>query len=173
MVDVNRTAGFWQFGASGFTINGVTTAAPHQAIADTGTTLLMVPAPIVSAYYKQVPSAEENWSVGGYVFFCNETMPDLTLNIGTYAAVIPGHLMTYAPADTDSFATAEWCFGGIQSAAGFPFAIYGDIFFKAQFTLFHGGDLKLGFAPKPQTATTPAAPAPSAPAPAPSTPATP
>jgi len=149
-VDVNKTGGFWQFQTDAYTVANLTAPAPHQAIADTGTTLLMVPSEITKAYYAQIPDAVDNYNVGGYIFPCNSTLPDLTLHISTYKAVIAGHFMKYAPVDTESFDNATVCFGGLQSSAGFPFAIYGDIFFKAQFTVFHGGDLKLGFAPKPQ-----------------------
>ncbi|KAK0633063.1 aspartic peptidase domain-containing protein [Immersiella caudata] len=148
-VDINSTGGFWQFETDSFTVGNVTLDSHHEAIADTGTTLLMVPQNITDAYYDQVPGAVDNWNVGGYIFPCNATLPDLTLHIGTYKAVIGGQYMNYAPVDSRSFDNATVCFGGVQSSYGFPFAIYGDIFFKAQFTVFHAGDMKLGFAPKP------------------------
>ncbi|EGZ78308.1 endothiapepsin precursor [Neurospora tetrasperma FGSC 2509] len=170
-VDVNATRGFWEFEASGYTLpasnftefnnkTGVFQSLTHTAIADTGTTLLMLPQPIVEDYYGQVAKARSDNAYGGYVFPCNADLPDLILHIGSYKARLTGDLIKYAPADTDDFATAKWCYGGLQSAQGFPFSIYGDIFFKAQFVVFQGGVIdkddwskgaKLGFAAKPGT----------------------
>jgi len=120
----------------------------HSAIADTGTTLLMLPAAVAQAYYLQVPDARTDPTVGGWVFPCTADLPDLTLHVGRYRAVIPGELIKFAPVDTDDFDTAKVCYGGVQSASGLPFAIYGDVFFKATFTVFDVEGRRLGFAPK-------------------------
>lgn len=121
----------------------------HTAIADTGTTLLLLPSALVQAYYSQFPGAHTSASEGGWVFPCGATPPDLVLHIGTYRAVVPGELVKFAPVDTDDFETATVCYGGVQTANGLPFAIYGDVFFKAQFTVFDVEGERLGFAPKP------------------------
>lgn len=68
-----------------------------DAIADTGTTLLLLPAAVVRAYYAKVGGAVNNAMQGGYTFPCSATLPSLTLGIGSYKAVIPGSFINYAP----------------------------------------------------------------------------
>ncbi|KAK4145531.1 aspartic peptidase domain-containing protein [Dichotomopilus funicola] len=156
-VDVDSSDGFWAFQATGYSVEGASgngTGSPvvpiaHNAIADTGTTLLLLPAGINQAYYRQVKGAKEDPQAGGWTVPCKADLPDLTLHIGSYKAVIPGELILFAPIDTDDIKTAKTCFGGMQSSAGMPFAIYGDVFFKAQFTVFDVENGKLAFAPKP------------------------
>ncbi|CAK7237983.1 hypothetical protein SEUCBS140593_010239 [Sporothrix eucalyptigena] len=155
-INANTTQGFWQFESAGFAVGNSSTttitSVPHQAIADTGTTLLMLPTAIVEAYYAQVQSAQLSQEFGGYVFNCNEDLPNLTLAIGSYNAVVPGGLINFAPADDISpTGSSTICFGGLQASSGLPFAIYGDVFLKSQFVVFHGGNAQLGFAPKPTT----------------------
>lgn len=154
-VPVNSTSGFWQFESAGFGVgNSDLVEAPHFAIADTGTTLFLLPDAIVDAYYSQVPSAQNSQQDGGVIFNCNEDLPDYTAVIGNYKAVVPGSYINFAPADADSFADATTCFGGIQSADGLPFAVYGDVFLKSQFVVFHLAAASLGFAPKDVANTT-------------------
>ncbi|KAI8624216.1 eukaryotic aspartyl protease [Xylariaceae sp. FL1651] len=151
-IPVNTSSGFWQFSSQGFQVgDSAAIAAPHEGIADTGTTLMLVPEEIAAAYYAQVPGAENAaQTAGGYVFPCSATLPSYTAVIGPYQAVIPGEFIKFSPVDGDSFADATTCFGGIQAApAGFPFAIYGDVFLKSQFVVFHGGNTQLGLAAKP------------------------
>ncbi|KAI1155827.1 eukaryotic aspartyl protease [Nemania diffusa] len=150
---VNTSSGFWQFTSQGYKVGNSSTMmlATHQAIADTGTTLLLVPDSIAAAYYAQIPGAENAaQTAGGYIFPCSATLPSYTAVIGSYQAVIPGKFINFAPVDGNTFADATTCFGGIQAVpAGFPFAIYGDVFLKSQFVVFHGGDSQLGLAAKP------------------------
>ncbi|KAI1174297.1 eukaryotic aspartyl protease [Nemania sp. FL0916] len=167
-VPTNTSAGLWQFPVQGFKIGNTTassslkTAAtetdivvsqPHDAIADTGTTLLLVPEAIAVAYYAQIPGAINAVAAsGGWVFPCGAgaTIPSFTALIGPYEAVVPGEFIIFAPVDGRSFADATTCFGGIQAVPkGIPFAIYGDVFLKSQFVVFDNGNRQLGFAPKP------------------------
>jgi hypothetical protein len=151
MVDVDTSRGFWMFQADGFSVGtGAVTAAPFKAIADTGTTLMLLNDTIVSAYYAAFTGAQHSSAAGGFVFPCSSVPPDFKLAIGNYTAVVPGDLIKFAPVDTQSLATAKTCFGGLQSAKGLGFGILGDIFLKAQFSAFFGGATpRLGFAPKP------------------------
>ncbi|KAL0935041.1 eukaryotic aspartyl protease [Colletotrichum truncatum] len=151
-IPANTTAGFWQFTAQGFTVGSNGTAAqpaPHQAIADTGTTLMLLPDTIVSAYYQSIPSAQFDSTNGGFTFNCKDQVPSFTVDLGKYKAVVPGEFMKIAPVDGQTIETSTKCFGGIQSAGTLPFAIYGDVFLKSQFVVFHGGNNELGFASKP------------------------
>lgn len=128
--------------------NSQATSFAHQAIADTGTTLMLMSDEVVAAYYAQIPSAQNNQQVGGFVFDCTENLPSFTAIIGGYQALVPGDIIKFAPVDGTTIETSQTCFGGIQSATGLPFAIYGDIFLKAQFTVFDGGNMRIGFAAK-------------------------
>jgi hypothetical protein len=78
----------------------------------------------------------------GYTFPCSAALPDFTLGIGDYRAVVPGEYINYAPAGSK-------CFGGIQSSASVGINLYGDVFFKSQFVIFDGSSTpRVGFAPK-------------------------
>lgn len=96
----NTTLGFWQFTAERFQV-GQRTAIKvpgAQAIADTGTTLMLVNDAVVNAYYSQVSGAVKDTS--GVVFPCDAFLPDLTVDInGDYFAVVKGSDINFAPAD--------------------------------------------------------------------------
>ena len=98
-VPVNTANGFWEFTGSGYAVgSGAFVSSSIDAIADTGTTLLYLPAAAVKAYYAKVSGATNSASQGGYIFPCSATLPSITLGIGSYRAVVPGSYINYAPA---------------------------------------------------------------------------
>jgi aspergillopepsin I len=97
---VDSSQGFWEFTSTGYGIgNGSFKKSNIDAIADTGTTLLLMDDAVVSAYYKQVRSAKYDNSQGGYTFPCSTTLPSFSVGIGSYHAAIPGSFMNFAPTD--------------------------------------------------------------------------
>lgn len=100
--DINTTSGFWQFSSQSFAVDGGKniTVEGGQAIADTGTTLMLVYPAVVNAYYGKVEGAINDASIGGITFPCDSDLPDLSVDIGgTYTATIPGSLINFAAID--------------------------------------------------------------------------
>lgn len=138
--------GYWLFSTSGYQIGSQTfNDTAIRGIADTGTTLLMLPTDIVTAYYDQIAGSSYDTTNSGYVFPCSVTPPDFTLGIEDGRIVIPGSYMNYSPIDS----TNTTCYGGIQDDSDIGFAIFGDVALKAAFVVFEAGsDPKLGWANK-------------------------
>jgi hypothetical protein len=150
-IPVNASSGFWQFDSAKFTVGDqkFDNTAASKAIADTGTSLLLVDQQVADTYYKNVEGAQNNAQVGGYIYPCNAKLPDMSVAIGdSYMAVIPGNQVTFATVDQAN----TTCFGGIQGNQGAGLQIYGDTMFKAQIVAFNGGNQSLGFGAKPRTA---------------------
>lgn len=140
-VPVNTTEGFWQFGTSGFAVRGlVQETRTAQAIADTGTTLMLVSPEVADGYYSQVDGARDDEQVGGITVPCDAALPDLLVDVGgVYMARIRGQDINFAQVQGNT------CFGGIQPTTS-DLQIWGDIFFKSQFVAFNAGNNSLGMA---------------------------
>jgi hypothetical protein len=99
------SSGFWQFPSNYFNVNGgqlYENAEGNPAIADTGTSLLIVDGSVTSGYYAQVEGAS-NSTQGSWTYPCNSTLPDLGIALGpNYLATISSDLMTFAQLDDDS-----------------------------------------------------------------------
>jgi hypothetical protein len=123
-----------------------TTTTSITGIADTGTTLALLPTDVCEAYYSQVSGASYSSSVGGYVFSCSASLPDFTFNVGSTAITIPGDYINYSAVDT----SGSSCYGGIQPDSSIGFSIFGDIALKSAFVVFKddGTTPQLGFAAK-------------------------
>ncbi|KAK8042985.1 eukaryotic aspartyl protease [Apiospora phragmitis] len=141
-VKVDNSQGFWQFNSEKFAVDG---GAPQagtpgsQAIADTGTTLILADPKAVQAYYSKVQGAVNDPQAGGVTFPCDAKLPDLQLDVGGTMATVSGKFINFAQVDQTT------CFGGVQASPANMF-IYGDIFFKSNFVAFNGGNNSLGFA---------------------------
>ncbi|PYH43776.1 pepsin-like aspartic protease [Aspergillus saccharolyticus JOP 1030-1] len=140
---VDDSQGFWQFTASGYGVGDTASkSTAFSAIADTGTTLILLDDSIVSDYYNSVRSASYSDNYGGYVFSCSASLPDFSVKIGSYTAVVPGQYINYAPISSGS----STCYGGIQSNEGLGLSILGDVFLKSQYVVFDSQGPRIGFA---------------------------
>lgn len=143
--DINTSQGFWEFTGTGYGVgNGQFNQQGIDAIADTGTTLLLMDDSVVSDYYSQVQGAQNDQQQGGYVFDCSVELPDFVLGIGSGKATIPGTLMSLGAVQSGS----SQCFGGLQSNSGIGLSIYGDVFLKAVLAVFDADNQQFGWAPK-------------------------
>lgn len=106
-VPVEASSGYWMFSAAAFGI-GMTIFSPYpiRAIADTGTSLILVDPALASFYYAHIPGAQ--LQSGSYMYPCNVTPPNFVLVIGTYKAVVPGRVITYAPVGGGSELNLLW-----------------------------------------------------------------
>ncbi|KAI4725606.1 acid protease [Aureobasidium sp. EXF-10728] len=144
-VNTDANSGFWQFSAGGYVIgSGAKVSKTYSCVADTGTSLLLLPSDVVSAYYKQVKGAMYSDYQGGWVFACNAKLPTWSAIIGGKPFTVPGSYMNYAALGNNL------CFGGMQPDTGIGFSILGDVFLKSQFVVFSqmAARPQLGFAAK-------------------------
>lgn len=143
---IDNSRGFWEFTSSTYSIGGKTTenynASP--AIADTGTSLMMVDDAVAKAYYAQIEGASMNEEAGGYVYPCDADVHSFGVAIGTdgFIATLNGTDIEYANIGGGS------CFGGIQGNSGQGLQIYGAVLLKQYFAVFNFGDLTFGLAQK-------------------------
>ena len=104
-IPVNSAQGFWQFTSESFAVG---TGAPQastkgaQAIADTGTTLILADPKVTAAYYSQIPGAQNDQQAGGFTVPCNAQLPDLMLDVGGTMAKVKGSDINFAPVDQQS-----------------------------------------------------------------------
>ncbi|KAK3393915.1 aspartic peptidase domain-containing protein [Podospora didyma] len=145
---VDTSQGFWEFTSPGYLIaSGKVQRVALQGIADTGTTLLLLPDQVVSDYYSSVSGAQYESSQAGYTFPCSQSssLPDFTFVLNSSSAItVPGKYMTYAPTDS----SGQTCFGSMQRNTGVGFSIFGDIAIKSAFVVFDGGNTRIGWAAK-------------------------
>ncbi|KAI0124190.1 secreted aspartic proteinase precursor [Xylariales sp. AK1849] len=146
--DVDSTEGYWTFTADSYSV-GTSTGSGSTTltgIADTGTTLALLPSSVCEEYYAQVSGASYSSTEGGYVFSCDATLVDFSYTVGDVTITIPTDYLNYSPVDT----AGTQCYGGIQPDTDIGFSIFGDVALKAAFVVFQndGSTPQLGFATK-------------------------
>jgi len=133
---VNTTRGYWEYTATAYQIgDSPPISMKFQSIADTGTTLMLLPPKATRDYYAQVPGAQTSPGEGGWTYPCDVKLPDLTLMISEVKARVPANFLNRGLSATGS----GKCYGGIQQGAD-SLSIWGDIFLKSQFVVFDGND---------------------------------
>lgn len=143
---VDGTSAYWRFVPTGYRVGGgAYAAAPWAAIADTGTTLLLLPESIASAYWAEVAGSYYDAAWAAVLFPCSSALPDFTFGIGNYRGLVPARYINYGSVD------GTLCYGGIQSQGSIGFSIFGDIALKAQFVVFDLTYKRVGFANKKLT----------------------
>ncbi|ROV94431.1 hypothetical protein VSDG_05919 [Cytospora chrysosperma] len=146
---------YWEFAVTGYRIGPAPDASnpntgyityPWRSIADTGTSLLLVPDDVVDAYYANVTGAFYSPDFAGMLFPCaqGDNLPDFTFGIGLFKGILPGRYVNYGNVDD----TGTNCYGGIQTQGTVNFGIFGDVILKAQFVVFDSGNQRVGFANK-------------------------
>ena len=144
--EIDTSRGYWEFTSNVYSIGGkdVPNPSASTAIADTGTSLMMVDDDVAEAYYKQIEGASMSRSAGGYVYPCDADIPSFGVSIGDngYVAHINGSDIEYARIGENT------CFGGVQGNQGQGIQIYGAVLLKQYFAVFNFGDLTFGLAQK-------------------------
>lgn len=112
---VDSSGGLWQFDLSQYAVSSDTyRGAVSPAIADTGSSLLMLDPDIVNNYYAQVPTSTDDSQ--GKIFPCDTALPDFSFGIGSTMATISGSLLNY----TSVPGTSGELFPAVQLDVSYP-----------------------------------------------------
>ncbi|KAM0717187.1 hypothetical protein Q7P37_007039 [Cladosporium fusiforme] len=143
---IETSRGWWEFDSAAYSIGGkdVQNSNASPAIADTGTSLIMVDDDIAEAFYNQVEGASMSSKAGGYVYPCDADVPSFGVEIGSsgFMAHINGSDIEYAKVGSNT------CFGGIQGNGGQGLQIYGAVLLKRYFAVFDFGEMTFSLAEK-------------------------
>jgi cathepsin D len=142
---------YWQFTMNGVSIgnNPIEFCNPNcEAIADTGTTLILGPTDDIDALNNALGATL--MADGNYGFDCNsiDVLPDVHFNIGNNVLTLTSRQYVVINVTNDIINLTNnqiFCDSGFQPF-DFPLWILGDVFIGAYYTLFDYGNQRLGFA---------------------------
>ncbi|EEU37987.1 uncharacterized protein NECHADRAFT_47960 [Fusarium vanettenii 77-13-4] len=145
-VPVDSSRGWWQFTSNGYAVgNDKIGRTSINGIADTGTTLLLLPNTVNQAYYAKVSGSRFDSRMNAYTFRCSTSLPTFSFAVGGVTITIPGTYLNFGAATNDG----QTCYGSLQPSDSIGINIFGDIALKAAFVVFDGGQKRIGWARKP------------------------
>jgi aspergillopepsin I len=140
---VDSSRGYWGFTSTGYSVgNDNFVYTNTDSIADTGTSLILLPNSTVQDYWSHVRSSYYDSNIAAIAFDCSESLPDFTFGVGDSSITVPGPLISYGYADDQG----QNCFGGIQAISGLT--LFGDVAMKAALVVFDDGNKRVGWAQK-------------------------
>ncbi|XP_053560679.1 gastricsin-like [Bombina bombina] len=136
---------YWQIQLQEFSINGQATgwcSQGCQAIADTGTTQLNIPAPYMSQLLPYLGIQSQN---GGYPVNCNSIQ-----NLPTLSFTINGVSFPISPSayiiQENGYCYANFLSISLPAQNGDPLWILGDVFLREYYSVYDFGNNQIGFA---------------------------
>ncbi|KAJ4265240.1 hypothetical protein NW764_015651 [Fusarium oxysporum] len=115
--------------STNISVNGsIIKLSSNKAIADTRTTLVLVPGEVCKALYNAIPRATYNSTQQGDIFPTStkvENLPKFKVAIRDKQFVIQPEGLAFAPTDNDNW------HGRVQSRGVLAFDIFGDAFLKS------------------------------------------
>lgn len=125
--NVDSTQGFWMFDSESVTVNGKTLQLTgNTAMADTGTTLMLVSDQFCKAVYSAIDGAEYDKRAGGWVIPAQNISerPEVIVAVGNKRITIEKEQLGWSDLEDGS----GMVYGSIQSRGNNPFDIFGDTF---------------------------------------------
>ncbi|XP_013109286.1 lysosomal aspartic protease [Stomoxys calcitrans] len=133
------TQGYWQFTVTSGSIKGQNICDNCQAIADTGTSLIVCPADACETVNAEI-GGTYNEDDGSYYVDCSaiDTLPDVTFEIAGTTFTLPpsAYIVTVDGNCMSAF-----------SSMGTDFWVLGDVFIGQYYTVFDFANNQVGFAP--------------------------
>lgn len=124
---IDSTEGFWMFPSESATINGkILDLTGNKAMADTGTTLMLVSDEFCKALYSAIDGARYDKDVGGWIVPADNVggRPDVTIAIGNKQITIEKEQLAWVDLEDGS----GMMYGAIQSRGNNTFDILGGTF---------------------------------------------
>ncbi|KAK4938237.1 hypothetical protein LTR10_021310 [Elasticomyces elasticus] len=145
---IDNSRGYWMFSSPSVIINDEQFDLPNNhAIADTGTTLLLVPDEVCNQFYAQIPGSEYSEIQQAWIYptdTSSDDLPDFSVAVGNCQIAIDKGHFGFAPS-----VYPNMTFGGIQSQGDQNFGIFGDVFLQNVYAVFDGGKLRFGVVQRP------------------------